>query len=82
MTCCRIPYGTVNNAECSSNTTTAILWKDGCVTTFGNFISDHAVSLGAAGIALAVIQFIGIFLACFIAKKIKEQGNTGGIGGM
>uniref|UniRef100_A0A182J8J5 Tetraspanin n=1 Tax=Anopheles atroparvus TaxID=41427 RepID=A0A182J8J5_ANOAO len=73
MTCCRPQTGAVGSVSCpdaSSNT----LRKTGCVDSFGDFIKAHAVSLGAAGIALAVIQFFGILFACYLAKQIKLQG--------
>lgn len=39
---------------CNENSTT--IWRRGCVSAFGNYIRSHAVSLGAAGVALCIIQ--------------------------
>lgn len=38
------------------NADTATLFKVGCLGTFGDYIKAHAVSLGAAGLAIAVFQ--------------------------
>lgn len=43
-------------ATFSCNETTTTLFKEGCLGTFGDFIKAHAVSLGAAGLAIAVFQ--------------------------
>lgn len=40
--------------ECKSDTKT--IFKDGCLISFGNFIKAHAVSLGAAGLVIALFQ--------------------------
>jgi CD63 antigen len=49
------------------------LHKTGCITAFGGYIKQHAVSLGGVGIGLAVVQFVGIFFACYISKQIREK---------
>uniref|UniRef100_A0A182SPQ2 Tetraspanin n=1 Tax=Anopheles maculatus TaxID=74869 RepID=A0A182SPQ2_9DIPT len=55
MTCCRQQTGAVGIVACP-DPASATLRKTGCIDSFGDFIKAHAVSLGAAGIALAVIQ--------------------------
>lgn len=40
----------------SCNATTTNIYKNGCLGTFGDFIKAHAVSLGAAGLAIALFQ--------------------------
>ncbi|TMW39853.1 hypothetical protein DOY81_015067, partial [Sarcophaga bullata] len=43
-----------------------------------NSPAAHAVSLGAAGVVIAVIQFFGVLFACYIAREIKiRNGITG-----
>uniref|UniRef100_A0A182PKV3 Tetraspanin n=1 Tax=Anopheles epiroticus TaxID=199890 RepID=A0A182PKV3_9DIPT len=73
MTCCRQQTGAVGYVSCP-DPNSATLRKTGCIDSFGDFIKAHAVSLGAAGIVLAVIQFFGILFACYLAKQIKLQG--------
>lgn len=53
--------GVTNIAYCNDNSTT--LWPRGCVSAFGNYIRSHAVSLGAAGVALCIIQ-VNCILTC------------------
>ncbi|XP_053674896.1 CD63 antigen [Anopheles nili] len=75
MTCCRPLTGAVGYVSCpDANNST--LRTTGCINSFGDFIKAHAVSLGAAGVALAVIQFFGILFACYLAKQIKIHGVT------
>ncbi|XP_052866474.1 CD63 antigen [Anopheles cruzii] len=73
MSCCRVETGAIGYVACPDTNSTT-LRKDGCVDSFGNFIKAHAVSLGAVGIALAVIQFFGVMFACYLAKQIKLHG--------
>uniref|UniRef100_A0A1L8DKE1 Tetraspanin n=1 Tax=Nyssomyia neivai TaxID=330878 RepID=A0A1L8DKE1_9DIPT len=76
MSCCEIPVGQLGSFEC---TQPLALNRTGCVQEFGSFIQAHAVSLGAAGIAICIIQFIGIFFACYLARQIKnKQGGHAG----
>lgn len=78
MSCCRSITGAIGTVSCIDPAHPETLRKTGCVTSFGNFIKSHAVSLGAAGIAIAVIQFFGIMFACYLSKQIKmQQGHTG-----
>ncbi|XP_055639402.1 CD63 antigen [Toxorhynchites rutilus septentrionalis] len=78
MSCCRASPGAIGQILCQDEKHPETLRQTGCITSFGDFIRSHAVSLGAAGIALAVIQFFGIFFACYLSKQIKVQhGHTG-----
>ncbi|XP_059616980.1 CD63 antigen [Phlebotomus argentipes] len=77
MSCCEIPQGQMGPFEC----TDARLGDraQGCLSGFSSYIMAHAVSLGAAGIAICIIQFIGIFFACYLARQIKnKQGGHSG----
>ncbi|XP_017075330.2 CD63 antigen [Drosophila eugracilis] len=79
ISCCDIPAGTVGTFSCSANATTDTTRHDnGCLDGFSNYISAHAVSLGAAGVVIAVLQFFGVIFACYIAREIKiRNGITG-----
>lgn len=78
LTCCKIPDGTVGPFTCSYNIEDKNRWLDGCLTGFTNFVKGHAVSLGAAGVIIGVIQFFGVLFACYIAREVKiRNGITG-----
>ncbi|XP_046812133.1 CD63 antigen [Lucilia cuprina] len=78
LSCCSIPNGIVGNFSCSVTNEDTNRYKLGCLTEFSNFIAAHAVSLGAAGIVIAIIQFFGVLFACYIAREIKiRNGITG-----
>ncbi|XP_053694047.1 CD63 antigen-like [Sabethes cyaneus] len=73
MTCCEVPPVSIGIQRCIDEAHPDLLRSTGCAKSFGNFIKSHAVSIGAAGIAIAVIQFFGILFACYLAKQIKQQ---------
>ncbi|GAB0095442.1 Tetraspanin [Sergentomyia squamirostris] len=76
MSCCSVPVGTMGSFACTQQLADP---RPGCLEEFGSFIQAHAVSLGAAGIAICVIQFVGIFFACYLARQIKnKQGGHAG----
>ncbi|XP_055599594.1 CD63 antigen [Uranotaenia lowii] len=78
MSCCRSSPGAVGMVKCMDPENPKTLRSTPCVKSFGDFIKSHAVSLGAAGIAIAVIQFFGILFACHLSRQIKNQnGHTG-----
>lgn len=55
MSCCKPEIGIIGNKECKLDQT-AKVYQTGCAVEFGNFVREHAVSLGASGIILAFIQ--------------------------
>ncbi|XP_017057374.1 CD63 antigen [Drosophila ficusphila] len=79
ISCCTIPVGAAGTFECSNNTASLPnRHKDGCLDGFSNYIAAHAVSLGAAGVVIAILQFFGVIFACYIAREIKiRNGITG-----
>lgn len=78
VSCCSFETGALNVTSCQNIEGNTRLYEDGCLEKFSDFISGHAVSLGAAGIVIAVIQFVGIFFACYIAREIRiKHGGTG-----
>jgi len=70
MSCCSFGPGAIGSMSCTNETLT--LFTTGCAPAFGEFIRAHAVSLGAAGLSIALFQLIGIFITCFLARKIKN----------
>ncbi|KAM7350928.1 tetraspanin 29Fa [Cochliomyia hominivorax] len=78
LSCCSLPNGVVGNFSCTTYNDDTNRYSLGCLTEFSNFIAAHAVSLGAAGIVIAIIQFFGVLFACYIAREIKiRNGITG-----
>lgn len=66
-----IPNGVIGSLTCDSDSEG--LFKAGCVQQFGSYIKSHAVSLGAAGIALAVIQVKFLFHLFAIQNNINNH---------
>lgn len=71
LSCCDIPHGHLDTFTCDQDQAT--MHTVGCVQAFGDFIKSHAMSLALAGVILAVIQLIGLFSACIIARQIKKN---------
>ena len=46
--------GALGNITCDAGN--ELIFKDGCLAEFGAFIRAHAISLGAAGLAIAFFQ--------------------------
>lgn len=78
MSCCSMPTGLIGTFKCGKFPADVNLYPDGCLTEFSNYIADHAVSLGAAGIIIAIIQFFGVLFACYIAREIKIRDGIAG----
>ncbi|XP_055544058.1 CD63 antigen-like [Wyeomyia smithii] len=74
MSCCVEPPVSIGYRRCVDENHPELLRSSGCIESFGNYIKSHAISIGAAGIAIAVIQFFGILFACYLAKQIKHSG--------
>uniref|UniRef100_T1GKG1 Tetraspanin n=1 Tax=Megaselia scalaris TaxID=36166 RepID=T1GKG1_MEGSC len=78
MTCCDMPQQQIGVFYCVALNGDEHLNGDGCLSEFSNYISQHAVSLGAAGVVIAVIQFFGVLFACYIAREIKIRDGISG----
>ncbi|TDG46273.1 hypothetical protein AWZ03_007349 [Drosophila navojoa] len=79
LSCCKIQYGTIGTFSCLQSTYNEDMNTHlGCLKGFSDYIANHAVSLGAAGVVIAIIQFFGVIFACYIAREIKiRNGITG-----
>ncbi|XP_073823194.1 tetraspanin 29Fa [Musca autumnalis] len=81
LSCCRNPVGHVGEFTCTIYNEDVNRYSLGCLSEFSNYIAAHAVSLGAAGVVIAIIQFFGVLFACYIAREIKiRNGITGFMG--
>lgn len=78
MSCCAMPSGQIGTFHCVALNGDANRYADGCLTEFASYISAHAVSLGAAGVIIAIIQFFGVLFACYIAREIKIRDGING----
>ncbi|KAK5645240.1 hypothetical protein RI129_006540 [Pyrocoelia pectoralis] len=74
VSCCAPQIGLIGQSFCDSSTQT--LFRNGCVTEFGKFVEDHALSIASGGLALAFIQLLGIIFSCYLAKQIKMSYET------
>lgn len=81
ISCCALPNGIVGEFTCTINNEDANRYSDGCLAEFSNYIAAHAVSLGAAGVIIAVLQFFGVLFACYIAREIKIRNGISGFMG-
>lgn len=81
LSCCSIPNGVVGAFNCTSSNENTYRHSDGCLSKFSTFIEAHAVSLGACGIILAIVQFFGVLFACYIAREIRIRNGITGIFG-
>lgn len=79
ISCCNVPVGAVGTFTCNNaQSSVADRHTVGCLDGFSGYISAHAVSLGAAGVVIAILQFFGVIFACYIAREIKiRNGITG-----
>ncbi|XP_017099076.2 CD63 antigen [Drosophila bipectinata] len=79
ISCCSPVVGQVGILSCMNDVaSTEVRHVDGCLGGFSNYIAAHAVSLGAAGVVIAILQFFGVIFACYIAREIKiRNGITG-----
>ncbi|XP_066247970.1 CD63 antigen-like [Euwallacea similis] len=74
ISCCKIPFGTMNTFTCNSNTTD--LYKEGCLFAFGDYIRHNISKIEISGLTLAVIQLLGIILSCYLSKQIRSDYET------
>ncbi|EDV99475.1 CD63 antigen [Drosophila grimshawi] len=79
LSCCSIPVGQVGTFTCDTDIYNLNYNDEGCLLGFSDYIADHAVSLGAAGVVIAVLQFFGVIFACYIAREIKIRNGITGI---
>jgi hypothetical protein len=54
LSCCPRSHGAVGIDECYTNSSN--VYEDGCLKKFGTYVTDHAATLGGAGIGIAFIQ--------------------------
>jgi len=59
--------------ENSGSCTTGIYYQDGCIDKLVKWVVDNILIIGGAGIGLAFIQIVGIFLSCCLARSIKKE---------
>lgn len=66
LSCCKIPVGAIGTFSCMNDINNVYLNENGgCLSGFADYISAHAVSLGAAGVVIAVLQVSLLYIAIF-----------------
>lgn len=69
--CCKRAFGAVGSDICNINMTdTSLLHHDGCIKKFGDYVRDHAFSLGIAGVILAILQ-----VSILVLNKIIQNSR-------
>lgn len=72
-----LPYSCCNHSEHLNCTLDShSLHTSSCVKAMGDVVVKNAVLLGGVGIGIAFIQFLGIILACCLARSIRNHYET------
>jgi len=74
LSCCNIPPGTIGVFTCNNSTIGP--HKEGCLEAFSDYIEGHATTVESVGLGFAVLQLLGIALACYLSKQIKSDYET------
>ncbi|XP_077283912.1 CD63 antigen-like [Arctopsyche grandis] len=72
ISCCEIESGMIGTLLCNKEHHPS-LYNNGCGSKMVGIIKSHAGSLGAAAVCIAVLQFVGIIGACYLAKRSKNE---------
>ncbi|KAJ8945381.1 hypothetical protein NQ318_007027 [Aromia moschata] len=72
MSCCSIPTGARGNFSCTETNA----YQVGCLQEFGDFIRSQTSIIEGVGIAMAIIQLLGIVFSCYLAKSIRSDYET------
>eukprot|EP00118_Oscarella_pearsei_P024925 m.307130 g.307130 ORF g.307130 m.307130 type:complete len:232 (+) comp41940_c0_seq1:2373-3068(+) len=66
-----IPDSCCETTNTTCNAANPALYKTGCYTDLKSFLEDNLAAVAGVGIALAVIQLLGIIFACCLANALK-----------
>merc|ERR1711874_922273 len=61
---------------CGKTATTEQLWSMGCLTEMKKEFLANIDKIGGTAIGIAVIQLIGVIIACCIGKRMKDSGES------
>ncbi|XP_041059052.1 tetraspanin-7-like [Carcharodon carcharias] len=76
LSCCTVRRGCRNNPVTLD---ARGIYKDGCFKKIYDFVNDNMFHIATGALGLAVVQVIGIVLACLLASRIPQpevQENT------
>lgn len=68
LSCCRARRGCQRNPPSTQG-----LHRDGCFSKVSAFISSNMFCVGTAALGLALLQLVGIVLACLLANRIPAH---------
>jgi len=71
LSCCSTAVGDFPVEFC--NPQTPSLHFNPCLNTLSHVISENSLMLSAIGLAIALVQVVGIIFACFLAKSIRHH---------
>uniref|UniRef100_A0A8C5S145 CD151 molecule (Raph blood group) n=1 Tax=Laticauda laticaudata TaxID=8630 RepID=A0A8C5S145_LATLA len=67
--CCKTMTDTCGRRDHPSN----IYKEGGCITKLGNFIQEHLIIIGAAGLSIAFVQIFGMCFTCCLYNSLKLE---------
>jgi len=73
LSCC--PQASGFGPQTCSATSEPPMYTAGCTDKFGDFVKDKAVVIGSTGITIALIQLLGILMACRLASSMRRAVN-------
>lgn len=69
--CCET-VSCVNNASDKGVMVSDDVYQNGCFKKIKDEFEDNTIAVAAVGIALAVVQILGIIFACYVACKVES----------
>ncbi|CAH0718811.1 unnamed protein product, partial [Brenthis ino] len=69
MSCCSHVYGSIATFVCN----TTLAYSTGCSEAFGNWVQDHAGTIGISGICLVLMQALAVAGALWLANITRKE---------
>ena len=60
---------------CGETATSDQLWNKGCFPKMKNQFFENIDKIGGSALGIAVIQLIGVIIACCIGKSMRDSGE-------
>jgi len=75
MTCCKTASEGCGNEIFAPGADLSKINQDGCVQLLEEFIVDKVAIIGGIGIAIAVLQIVGVLVSCMLAGSMKRRSG-------